>query len=166
MPGNCTAASLRCTVAADRRFSLAVYRVCLMNPGPFGMAQTWVPIGDVNHVRDWLKITGEVGHPPSEHPKRLIKVMACIHSGVSVTHFWGFFRKLCALCQAVAALGVNMVIGGGRAASMASPLCSGHGGTGGEHHAPLRWEAVAKAKLENLGVLSLLSTKSLVKQPP
>ena len=25
-----------------------------MNPGPFGMAQTGVPFGDVSMVRDWL----------------------------------------------------------------------------------------------------------------
>nr|XP_029540024.1 single-strand selective monofunctional uracil DNA glycosylase-like [Oncorhynchus nerka] len=40
-----------------------------LNPGRFGMAQAGVPVGKVNHAHDWLKITGEVGHPPSEHPK-------------------------------------------------------------------------------------------------
>uniref|UniRef100_A0A8C7T8R7 Uncharacterized protein n=1 Tax=Oncorhynchus mykiss TaxID=8022 RepID=A0A8C7T8R7_ONCMY len=78
MPVNCTAASIRHTVAADRRFLSAVSRICPMNPGRFGMAQARVPVGKVNHVHDWLKITGEVGHPPSEHPKRRIKGMACI----------------------------------------------------------------------------------------
>ena len=29
-----------------------------MNPGPFGMAQTGVPFGDVAMVRDFLGITG------------------------------------------------------------------------------------------------------------
>ena len=38
-----------------------------MNPGPFGMAQTGVPFGDVAMVRDWMGITGEVGRPPREH---------------------------------------------------------------------------------------------------
>ena len=32
-----------------------------MNPGPFGMAQTGVPFGDVAMVRDFLGITGPVG---------------------------------------------------------------------------------------------------------
>ena len=39
-----------------------------MNPGPFGMAQTGVPFGEIAHVRDWLKIEGRVGNPPVEHP--------------------------------------------------------------------------------------------------
>ena len=32
-----------------------------MNPGPFGMAQTGVPFGDVAMVRDFVGITGRVG---------------------------------------------------------------------------------------------------------
>ncbi|KAM6980772.1 single-strand selective monofunctional uracil-DNA glycosylase-like [Aplochiton taeniatus] len=66
-----------------------------MNPGPFGMAQTGVPFGEVNVVRDWLMITGEVGRPPREHPKRRITGLACKQSEVSGTRFWNFFRKLC-----------------------------------------------------------------------
>ena len=31
-----------------------------MNPGPFGMAQTGVPFGDVEITRDWLGIEGKV----------------------------------------------------------------------------------------------------------
>ena len=34
-----------------------------MNPGPFGMAQTGVPFGDVESVRDWLGIVGPVSRP-------------------------------------------------------------------------------------------------------
>uniref|UniRef100_A0A8D3DJD8 Single-strand-selective monofunctional uracil-DNA glycosylase 1 n=1 Tax=Scophthalmus maximus TaxID=52904 RepID=A0A8D3DJD8_SCOMX len=48
-----------------------------MNPGPFGMAQTGVPFGEVRSVVDWLKIVGEVGHPRDEHPKRRITGLAC-----------------------------------------------------------------------------------------
>ncbi|CAJ1051059.1 single-strand selective monofunctional uracil DNA glycosylase [Xyrichtys novacula] len=66
-----------------------------MNPGPFGMAQTGVPFGEVRSVVDWLKITGEVGHPPNEHPKRQIRGLACTQSEVSGARFWGFFKKLC-----------------------------------------------------------------------
>ncbi len=40
-----------------------------MNPGPFGMAQTGVPFGDVEMVREWLGIEGRVGKPPREHPE-------------------------------------------------------------------------------------------------
>uniref|UniRef100_UPI0037E8AC1C single-strand selective monofunctional uracil DNA glycosylase n=1 Tax=Semicossyphus pulcher TaxID=241346 RepID=UPI0037E8AC1C len=66
-----------------------------MNPGPFGMAQTGVPFGEIRAVVDWLKITGEVGHPPDEHPKRQITGLACTQSEVSGARFWGFFKKLC-----------------------------------------------------------------------
>ncbi|MFT7801086.1 single-strand selective monofunctional uracil DNA glycosylase [Arapaima gigas] len=66
-----------------------------MNPGPFGMAQTGVPFGEVKSVRDWLKISGEVGRPPEEHPKRRILGLSCTQSEVSGARFWGLFRKLC-----------------------------------------------------------------------
>ena len=41
-----------------------------MNPGPWGMAQTGIPFGEIPAVRDWMKITGEVKSPEFEHPKR------------------------------------------------------------------------------------------------
>lgn len=66
-----------------------------MNPGPFGMAQTGVPFGEVKSVVDWLNITGEVGRPPIEHPNRRITGLACTKSEVSGARFWGFFRKVC-----------------------------------------------------------------------
>ncbi|XP_056462758.1 single-strand selective monofunctional uracil DNA glycosylase-like [Gadus chalcogrammus] len=66
-----------------------------MNPGPFGMAQTGVPFGEVNVVRDWFGITGEVGRPAEEHPKRLITGLASTKSEVSGARFWGLFRQLC-----------------------------------------------------------------------
>ena len=61
-----------------------------MNPGPFGMAQTGVPFGDVTMVRDFLWVTGPVGKPPKEHPKRTITGFACTRSEVSGTRLWGF----------------------------------------------------------------------------
>ena len=42
-----------------------------MNPGPFGMAQTGVPFGEVHAVRDWMGLDEPVGKPPAEHPARL-----------------------------------------------------------------------------------------------
>jgi single-strand selective monofunctional uracil DNA glycosylase len=63
-----------------------------MNPGPFGMAQTGVPFGDVALVRGFLGIEGEVGRPPKEHPKRPITGFACARSEVSGTRVWGWVR--------------------------------------------------------------------------
>ncbi len=59
-----------------------------MNPGPFGMAQTGVPFGEVAHVRDWLGIEARIGRPKHEHPKRPILGFACTRSEVSGTRVW------------------------------------------------------------------------------
>ncbi|XP_061543917.1 single-strand-selective monofunctional uracil-DNA glycosylase 1 [Phycodurus eques] len=189
-----------------------------MNPGPFGMAQTGVPFGEVNSVVDWLKITGAVGRPDDEHPKRRISGLACTQSEVSGARFWGFFRKLCgepaaffrhcfvhnlcplifmsssgknltppelnarereellrlcdiALCQAVEALGVSMVIGVGRVAEQRARRALSAAGMdvrveGIMHPSPRNplankgWDSVAKAKLAQLGVLPLLSNNT------
>lgn len=64
-----------------------------MNPGPFGMAQTGVPFGEVSLVRDWLKINGKVEHPPVEHPKRPILGFDCTRSEVSGRRLWGWARE-------------------------------------------------------------------------
>lgn len=63
-----------------------------MNPGPFGMAQTGVPFGDVALVRDWLGVSGQVKRPKKEHPKRPILGFDCERSEVSGTRFWGWVR--------------------------------------------------------------------------
>src|ERR1035438_9214 len=44
-----------------------------MNPGPFGMAQTGVPFGEIAAARDWLRIERPVGKPNPEHPRRLVR---------------------------------------------------------------------------------------------
>ncbi|MDG2304781.1 MAG: single-stranded DNA-binding protein [Candidatus Binatia bacterium] len=59
-----------------------------MNPGPFGMAQTGVPFGEVSRVRDWLGIEARIGRPKIEHPKRPILGFACTRSEVSGTRVW------------------------------------------------------------------------------
>lgn len=61
-----------------------------MNPGPFGMAQTGVPFGEIAAVRDWLGITGEVGRPAVEHPKRPVEGFGCRRSEVSGARLWGW----------------------------------------------------------------------------
>jgi single-strand selective monofunctional uracil DNA glycosylase len=63
-----------------------------MNPGPFGMAQTGIPFGDVTVVRDFLGLSGEVGTPEHEHPKRKVLGMACARSEVSGTRLWGWAK--------------------------------------------------------------------------
>jgi single-strand selective monofunctional uracil DNA glycosylase len=63
-----------------------------MNPGPFGMAQTGVPFGDVTLVRDFLGIEAQVKKPKREHPKRPVDGFACPRSEVSGTRLWGWAR--------------------------------------------------------------------------
>lgn len=60
-----------------------------MNPGPFGMAQTGVPFGEVGAVRDFLKISGPVGRPEREHPERPVLGFACTRAEVSGSRLWG-----------------------------------------------------------------------------
>lgn len=173
-----------------------------------------VPFGEVKSVVDWLKITGEVGRPQNEHPKRRITGLSCTQSEVSGARFWGFFRKLCgdpevffqhcfvhnlcplifmsdsgknltppelpaaereallrlcdiALCQVVEALNISMVIGVGKVAEQRARRALSAAGVsvrveGIMHPSPRNplankgWEDVAKAKLQELGVLSLL----------
>jgi single-strand selective monofunctional uracil DNA glycosylase len=64
-----------------------------MNPGPFGMAQTGVPFGDVAIVRDWLGLRGTVEKPSPEHPKRPVLGLDCARSEVSGTRLWGWARE-------------------------------------------------------------------------
>lgn len=60
-----------------------------MNPGPFGMAQTGVPFGEVAHVRDWMGIEEKIGRPAIEHPRRPVRGFACTRSEVSGARLWG-----------------------------------------------------------------------------
>jgi len=64
-----------------------------MNPGPFGMAQTGVPFGDVAMVRDWLGIDAAVGRPAREHPKRPVAGFQCARGEVSGQRLWGWARE-------------------------------------------------------------------------
>ena len=77
-----------------RRWGSGRKRVLLlgMNPGPFGMAQTGVPFGEVNLVRDWLEIEAPVAKPSKEHPKRPVEGFSCPRSEVSGARLWGWAR--------------------------------------------------------------------------
>lgn len=63
-----------------------------MNPGPWGMAQTGVPFGEVGFVRDWLEIDERVRRPANEHPKRPVEGLDCRRSEVSGRRVWGWAR--------------------------------------------------------------------------
>lgn len=62
-----------------------------MNPGPFGMAQTGVPFGEVKAVMEWLRLYALVGHPPREHPAKPVLGFQCPRSEVSGRRLWGLF---------------------------------------------------------------------------
>ncbi len=64
-----------------------------MNPGPFGMAQTGVPFGEIAAVRDWLGLSGTVGKPLPENPKKPVDGFACKRGEVSGQRLWGLFRE-------------------------------------------------------------------------
>lgn len=63
-----------------------------MNPGPWGMAQTGVPFGEVTMVRDWLGICETVDRPKKEHPRRPVLGFDCHRSEVSGKRFWGWAK--------------------------------------------------------------------------
>lgn len=64
-----------------------------MNPGPYGMAQTGVPFGEIAAVRDWMGLNPKIGKPTDEHPKRKILGMDCPKSEVSGRRLWGLFSE-------------------------------------------------------------------------
>ena len=64
-----------------------------MNPGPFGMAQTGVPFGEISSVRDWMGLKGRVKKPIPEHPKRPVDGLSCSKSEVSGRRLWGLFSE-------------------------------------------------------------------------
>jgi len=63
-----------------------------MNPGPWGMAQTGVPFGEVGFARDFLAVEKPVGKPELEHPKRPIEGFDCQRSEVSGSRLWGWIQ--------------------------------------------------------------------------
>lgn len=78
------------------RYGEATGRVLFlgMNPGPFGMAQTGVPFGEVRAVRDWIGIDEPVRRPEHEHPKRPIEGFDTKRSEVSGQRLWGLMKEL------------------------------------------------------------------------
>ncbi len=64
-----------------------------MNPGPWGMAQTGVPFGEISAARDWMGINAEIDRPENEHPKRPVNGFDCERSEVSGRRLWGLFQQ-------------------------------------------------------------------------
>ena len=64
-----------------------------MNPGPWGMAQTGIPFGEINAVRDWMKIKATIGTPAKMHPKRPVLGFKCTKREVSGKRLWGWAQK-------------------------------------------------------------------------
>jgi single-strand selective monofunctional uracil DNA glycosylase len=56
------------------------------------MAQTGVPFGTLDMVRNWLNIDGPVGKPDIEHPSRPIVGFGVQKEEVSGSRFWGWAR--------------------------------------------------------------------------
>lgn len=64
-----------------------------MNPGPWGMAQTGIPFGEVAAVKQWMGIEAPVEKPPLENPKRPITGFDCTRSEVSGRRLWGWAQE-------------------------------------------------------------------------
>jgi single-strand selective monofunctional uracil DNA glycosylase len=64
-----------------------------MNPGPWGMAQTGIPFGEIHAVRDWMQINAPVGTPNKMHPKRPVLGFSCTKREVSGRRLWGWAQK-------------------------------------------------------------------------
>ena len=78
-----------------RKFGNGKKRVVFMgmNPGPFGMVQVGVPFGEVNAVRDWMKIDAPVAQPKLPNPSRPVEGFACTRSEISGQRLWTLFSQ-------------------------------------------------------------------------
>ena len=76
------------------RYAAGDKRIVLlgMNPGPWGMAQTGVPFGEIGMVTNWLGIRGTVKVPAAGHPRVKVQGFDCPRHEVSGTRLWGFLR--------------------------------------------------------------------------
>ena len=61
-----------------------------MNPGPWGMAQTGVPFGELGAVTQWMGISAVVEAPERVHPKKPVTGYDCPRSEVSGKRLWGW----------------------------------------------------------------------------
>lgn len=75
-----------------RKYSTKGARILLvgMNPGPWGMAQTGVPFGEISAVRHFLHMpeTMEIAAPKHENPARPVTGLSCKRAEVSGRRLW------------------------------------------------------------------------------
>lgn len=64
-----------------------------MNPGPWGMAQTGVPFGEVQAVKHWMGIHTKIAVPDNMHPKRPVMGFDCTRTEISGKRLWGWAQK-------------------------------------------------------------------------
>jgi single-strand selective monofunctional uracil DNA glycosylase len=78
-----------------RRFAAGPKEVVLlgMNPGPWGMAQTGVPFGEIHAVREWMGIEAPVAQPDRMHPKRPVLGFSGTRQEVSGRRLWGWAQQ-------------------------------------------------------------------------
>ena len=75
-----------------QRYGTPVKEIVLvgMNPGPWGMAQTGIPFGEITAVKEWMKIEAPVNQPADMHPRRPVMGFGCKRSEVSGKRLWGW----------------------------------------------------------------------------
>ena len=66
-----------------------------INPGPFGMAQTGIPFGDKETVKNYLKIEPkiDIDKIPKQHPKKQILGLEVKRVEKSGRIFWGVIKE-------------------------------------------------------------------------
>ncbi|XP_050431315.1 single-strand selective monofunctional uracil DNA glycosylase [Adelges cooleyi] len=75
-------------------FSLKNVLFLGMNPGPWGMCQTGIPFGEVNVVKNYLRVSGTVEYPKNIHPQKPVLGLDCKRKEVSGQRFWDLINHL------------------------------------------------------------------------
>ena len=78
------------------KFSEGRKRVIFLgiNPGPWGMAQTGIPFGEINAVRNFLGITQiSITPPENQNVSYPVRGLNCGRSEVSGKRLWGLFAS-------------------------------------------------------------------------
>lgn len=64
-----------------------------MNPGPWGMTQSGVPLADPALAREWMGVQGRVESPPHAHPKVPVLGYASTRRDPTGAKFYGWARR-------------------------------------------------------------------------